>query len=250
MTAFASLLSAEAMKLRRTLALLTVILAPAIVVVFQAGLLMRNRDGWEWDADVWLSLYGSMLSIWAVFMLPLAAALMTALLYGLEHRSNGWTRLGLLPVPRAAVLGAKQAAALVLLLASHVFLFLLGVPGLALAGFFHPKVDMPTAVPLGEMAWRTALVFLASLFLVAIQCAVAQRSPGIVLPLGVGIAGTFFALFASGWKLGYLYPWLAPLRALHFDGPHAGTALLVGSVGGLAAFALALWDGVRRPPGS
>jgi len=64
--------------------------------------------------------------------------------------------------------------------------------------------------------------------------------------LGVGIGGTFVALFASGWKYGYLYPWLIPLRVLHEDSTKFWIALLVGSAGGIIILAATLYDSIRR----
>ena len=47
--------------------------------------------------------------MWAIFMQPLFAALIVALVYHLDHASQGWLRLFVLPVPRWTIPAAKLA---------------------------------------------------------------------------------------------------------------------------------------------
>ena len=73
---------------------------------------------------------------------------------------------------------------------------------------------------------------------------IALRWPTFTAPLGVGIAGTFFALFASSAKAAKFYPWLLPLNALSEDRLPAALALGIG--GGLLVAALGSLDFVGR----
>ncbi len=71
-----------------------------------------------------------------------------------------------------------------------------------------------------------------------------MRWSTLSVSLGVGISGTFVALFASSWKY---YPWLIPVRVLHGQEQNRyGMALVAGSVGGLVLLAAGLMDVTRR----
>jgi ABC-2 type transport system permease protein len=240
------LVAAELLKLRRTLALALVLVAPALVVALQVVLFLNNRRGFDYDVDLWPMFFTSLLAIWAVFMLPLATALQVALLYAQEHAHNGWQRLYTLPVPRGAIVVSKQTVSLLLHAAASVALVPLAVLGGRVLDLLHPNLEMPAEVPWGLLLERGAGVAVGALLLVAIQNWTSFRSQGATLPIGVGVAGTLVAVFASGWRRGWLYPWLIPLRLTNPDYPHWNEALLIGGLGGLLVLGLAAWDGARR----
>src|SRR6185295_4519857 len=89
------------------------------------------------------------------------------------------------------------------------------------------------AAPYAFIAKNAALVWLASWLIIAIQTWVSMRWSGFAIPLGTGIAGTFFALFAASASLGKYYPWLLPMN-IFLEG-RATTALLLGAGGGIVA---------------
>ena len=126
MSAFLSMCRVEALKLRRTLALWMVLVAPAVVVVLQLLVATRSRDGMLGaDVDLWLTFQKNVLTLWAVFMQPLFAALVATLVYHADHASQGWLRLFVLPVPRWTVPAAKLAAVFALVSAANLVLFVL-----------------------------------------------------------------------------------------------------------------------------
>jgi lantibiotic transport system permease protein len=110
MSAFLRIFRIEALKLRRTLALWMTLVAPAAVILLQLLIVTRVGDGPGADIDVWLSFQKNALTMWALFMQPLFVALVATLVYHLEHASNGWLRLFVLPVPRWTIPAAKLAA--------------------------------------------------------------------------------------------------------------------------------------------
>lgn len=82
-------LSAELLKLKRTLAFRMIIVAPLLVATLQFFVLWNQKrfpDGFK----LWEMLPRNVLSLWAVFMLPLFITLETALLNGLEHSEKQW----------------------------------------------------------------------------------------------------------------------------------------------------------------
>ena len=98
-------LHAELLKLKRTMALKMVVLAPGIVVLLllfvasQApfSTVRRNAAGGEW-----MGLAYTHLLFWTVLMLPLFITLEAALVAGLDHAENQWKSLFARPVPRWA----------------------------------------------------------------------------------------------------------------------------------------------------
>jgi hypothetical protein len=90
-------LHAELLKLKRTLAFRVVFVLPLLVALLQFFALWRVRKIGA-DFKLWETLPTNMLSIWAVFMMPLLITLETALLNGIEHGDRLWKHLLALPV--------------------------------------------------------------------------------------------------------------------------------------------------------
>ncbi len=242
-------LGSEIVKLRRTLALWMTLLAPLLVVLFQfLNFLERGRFVVRPDSDAWSLFVSGGVSIWGLFMLPLLIALETALLGAVEHNQRAWKHLFALPAPRWTVILAKQIVALLAVLTgSAVLVAGLGLAGAAL-GSIRPELGLSAAAAgpaLAHAARAAGLAFLASWLVVAIQSWVAMRWPSTALALGVGVAGTFFALFAAGSAKLRFYPWALPLYASSSreGGP---TALSLGLAGGVIAAALVTWELGRR----
>jgi hypothetical protein len=87
-------LSAETLKLKRTLAVWMVLIAPSVVVALNFVMLLDRGDRFLTDADTaWLALAQNILLFWALMMLPLFVTLETALLGGVDHNSQQWKHL-------------------------------------------------------------------------------------------------------------------------------------------------------------
>jgi len=215
MSAFLRIFRIEALKLRRTLAIWMTLVAPAAVILLQLLIMTRVGGGPGADIDIWLSFQKNALTMWALFMQPLFVALVATLVYHLEHASNGWLRLFVLPVPRWTIPAAKLAAVFGLVTLATIVLFVLDVAATWMAPALNANVELPAEIPWGELVRRTARVFVATLAVVAIQNFVSFRFASVPLSLGVGIVGTFVGLFASSWKGGPYFPWLMGLHVIH-----------------------------------
>ena len=126
------ILDAERLKLRRTLALWMAFVAPLsvvfyIVVAFLVGGEEAPPPSHE---NVWDEFSQVVSIFWALLMLPLFVTLQTALLGGLEHRNAQWKHLCALPIPRWAIVLAKQILAAGLMALSHAALVAFAVAGL------------------------------------------------------------------------------------------------------------------------
>ncbi len=79
-----------------------------------------------------------------------------------------------------------------------------------------------------------------------IQLWVALRVTNFIVPVTLGIAGTFVAVMASGAEEGIYFPWLMPLKLLVDDSGQLSPAFTYGVAGGLAVLALMMIDMSRR----
>jgi hypothetical protein len=243
MTPLIRALSAETLKLKRTLAFLMVFVAPLPVATLQFFVIWNQKHAGP-DFQLWDMISRGAMSVWAVFMLPLLITLETALINGVEHGEKQWKHLFALPIPRHAVYTAKFLAAQALTAASTLILSaLIVVIGLALTRL-RPDLPHTGPIPYGWLLKNAAFVWMASWLIIAIHTWISIRWPGFALALGSGIGGTFFALFAASARIGKYYPWLLPLNVL-LQGRLAA-ALLLGIVGGALAAVIGCMEFVRR----
>jgi lantibiotic transport system permease protein len=236
-------LHAELLKLKRTLAFRVISVLPFFVATLQFFIAWRTKK-YAPNFNIWDTLPLSSMQVWAVFMLPLLITLETALLNGIEHGDRQWKHIFALPVPRHSVYFAKVIVAQALILISTLILAaLIVVVGIA-AIYLRPELANAGPVPYGWIAKHTALVWLASWLMIAIHTWVSVRWSGFPIPLGTGIGGTFFALFAASAALGKYYPWLLPMN-IFIDGRQT-SAIILGVAGGIVAVLIGCFEFVRR----
>jgi pimeloyl-ACP methyl ester carboxylesterase len=240
-------LGAELLKLRRTLTVRMIVVAPAlaalIAVLAQSVGISTGRGD---PAPVfWEAFSRSSFTLWAVFLLPLLIAIETAFLGNLEHGEKQWKHIFALPVPRYSIYLAKLGIAQALISASTLVLCgLIALSGWALI-VWHPELASAGAPPIASIAIRAAECWLASGFILSINLWIALRWPVFTVPLGAGIAGTFFALFAASARVAAYYPWLLPLNVLSGES-RATMAVGLGIGGGIVVAALGCIDFCRR----
>lgn len=236
-------LHAELLKLKRTLAFRVIFVLPLLVALLQFFVLLKAK-AFSAEFKLWENLPTNMLGIWAVFMMPLLITLETALLNGIEHGDRQWKHICALPVPRHAIYLAKFVVAQGLTAASTLILCVLtALVGLAVMRL-RPELANAGPVPFGWLAKYAGLVWLAAWLIIAIHTWISVRWSSFAVALGVGIGGTFFALFAASAAAGEFYPWLLPMNV--FKAERFATALLLGGAGGAVAALLGCLEFVRR----
>jgi len=236
-------LHAEILKLKRTLAFRVIFVLPFLVALLQFFIAWRTKK-YPADFKLWETLPSTALQIWAVFMLPLLITLETALLNGIEHGDKQWKHIFALPVPRYTVYFAKVIVAQALVLISTFILAGLSILVGIAAMYLRTELANSGPPPFGWIAKHALLVWLASWLIIAIHTWVSIRWSGFPIPLGTGIAGTFFALFAASAAVGKFYPWLLPMNIFL---PGRGTAAVVlGVAGGIVAVLIGCFEFVRR----
>lgn len=236
-------LHSELLKLKRTLAFRVIFVLPFLVALLQFFIVWRTKKFGP-GFNLWQTLPTNSLQVWAVFMMPLLITLETALLNGIEHSDRQWKHIFALPVPRHSVYFAKLIIAQLLILTSTLILsFLTAIVGVA-ATHLRPELANAGPIPYAWFAKHTLVVWLASWLIIAIHTWVSSRWSGFPIPLGAGIGGTFFALFAASASLGKYYPWLLPFN-IFVEGRFTA-AVLLGVAGGIVISLLGCFEFVRR----
>ena len=234
-------LAAELLKLRRSLVLLVTFAAPLCVLAF-AAIALGTRTGvvkWERYLDEGLAM-------WSFFMLPMSVTAVTTLLAQLEHGSRMWNHLLALPARRATLYGTKAVVAGLLLLAMQVFVYV----GLYAVGYAVGAV-LPERAPVGDrqyddMAIGMAAMAIGAIPMVLLQLWVALRWGSFVVPLVVGILGTFFALVITASGVSVYIPWLLQIYATMWPRPDGVIGVYAGLAGGAIILAAMMWDLGRR----
>lgn len=249
MTPLVRALSAELLKLRRTLALWMCLIAPATVVVllvlqmtFSRGPAMQPTP-----EAAWLMFAHGVLGIWCFLMLPLFVTLQSALLAALEHSENQWKHLLALPLPRHVHYVAKWVALVVLLLVAFVVLCVLVPIGGWVLDLLKPDFGIGGPPPLWMLVRTSAAAFAASLLIVSLHTWIALRWRSFTVAVAIGMSATVCGfLIGQSERFGYWYPWSMPLHVMAGKGQHLELIVLVGVAGGLVVALLGLLDFGRR----
>jgi len=247
-------LHAEVLKMKRTMALKMVVLAPALIVVLvlfiasQAPHTMLHRTG---PRHEWAELTRLTLQFWAALMMPLYITLETALMASLDHSENQWKSLLARPVPRWTLYGAKLMVATAMTAAATLALLC----GILMDGAILPRIQSgvvfgfpaPWAAIFRDGAQVAGLAFLA----LAIQHWVSLRWRSFSVAVGAGIVAMVAGIFAyaagqqgGGWP--QYFPWALPMMVMGKEPRHIAAALWIGAAAGLAVTVAGCWDFCRR----
>ena len=250
MNLLARALWAEILKLKRTLTLWMVVIAPLVVVglislliYFQAG----PKKHYESD-EAWRTFISGIVGLWSLLMLPLFVTLESALLAGLEHNEKQWKYLFTLPVPRWTIYLAKL---LVCLMMVTVCTFILGI------GIMGAGIILGQLLPQFKTFWRdipwleifrgVVLTSVAAWLIVAIHTWVSLRWRSFTVSVGFGMSATIIGfLLSQSDKWGKFYPWSLPANTFTNGGENMLFALLFSIVGCIVAGGLGCWEMTRR----
>lgn len=234
-------LKAETQKLKRTLALGLVFLAPAVILLLQLALYFDHAEYYfKENVNPWTNFNQTMLVYWGFLMLPLFITLESALTGNLEHAQRNWKLLYVQPVPRWAIYTAKQIINICLIGLSMLVLVGLMLVGGQIVHAVYPQYDFTLPFPWASTLRLVALEFLSAWMIISLQVWVSLRWPSFVIACSVGITATVIAVFAFGSDYAGLYPWTIPgmIATESLAGQDLITGLAIGLGGGLlAAFA-------------
>jgi hypothetical protein len=247
MNVFLRCLSAEVLKLRRTLALAMTVVAPFVIALLTFAIYNQYSDHYIRAAKnaPWKQLGEMMLTYWSLLMLPLFITLETALLGNLEHAHKNWKLIYTLPVPRWALYMAKLVVCMGLIAISTltllIYILLLG----NLLQSINPAYGFDSVVPWEQFLRLGLLSYLASWLMIAIHLWLSVHTSSFVIATGAGIAATVVGVFMFGHEVASFYPWTIP-GTLSLDLAQQGItqwlALATGSLGSLPFILGALFD--------
>lgn len=231
-------MSAEWLKLRRTMIPFLIVLGPVGVASLQAVNFGLRYDYLtkQYASDLWGGLIGNV----AMLMVPtlfIGLAVIASMTAGMEHQMNVWKQTLALPVSKTSVFAGKFLFASLLLLGSSVLLALLTVALGASLGFELG------GVPYGKLAVAIFYPYLAVMPFIALQVWLSVTMSNQAIPLTVGIAGTVFSMFA-GSRFGDWMPYRWPYLQNAADEPLYSAA--AGVMLGAAVFAAGLYEFVRK----
>lgn len=241
-------LSAESLKLKRTLALGLAFLAPLSIGFLLVVMFAKMGPG-QGERDSWQDLVQDGHMLWSLLLLPLFVTLQMGLLANLEHGNKAWKLIYAQPLPRWAIYVAKQIVSLALIALSMLVL----VTVLFLAGrlvqLINPAFSFYRPFPWDKVALATAASFLAAWMIIAFHLWFSIRVPSFVASMAVGIVGTVAAvLVIQSDKYGPYYPWTLAGRSatMALVGKPFANSVVIGVVGGLIIAVLGCWDASRR----
>ena len=247
MTGFYHVVAAEALKLKRTLALCLSVFSPLIVVILVFGM-YAVRGQQIGGVDPLTGFAQLVLTIWTIILFPLVAALVAALIAAIEHQNETWKHLLAFPINRSNIFLAKWLTGSGLLLLSSSLLCLGVCVAAPILRLMRP--DWSTApLPIPMMVRGTLLSFCAIGLLFSIQMWISLRwrsfLPGIFVAV-IALVLMFIALPRGAALLGSLFPWSLPAMAMAPHNVYRPLAVGWGLLGGVAGAALACWDLSRR----
>ena len=243
---------AELSKLRRTPALLVVLLAPYLMALltFLVIFFHSERILPAPHVDSWTYLARTSFGTWCLVFLPIFVGLVTSLAAAVEHRSGGFRHLFALPVGRWTIYTAKQSMGALLVAASLGLL----VAGLLLAGtalkILRPGFGFEDPVPWGLLLQLVVAVAAAAAWLTALQTWIALLTDSVAGPIAVSLLATVSLLSLRAFDPDSLafHPWAYPgevaRRLSH--GEEAWTWALTGLFAGVLFAAYSGWSYCRR----
>ena len=245
--------SAELLKLRRTLALRLAIGAPFAVVLLNFTVYTQGRDQTTAGQNPLVGFAQISLTTSTILVLPLYAALAAALVAAVEHQGDHWKHLFALPVSRRWIFVAKWIAAAGLLLVSSLVLPAAVCVAAQLLRAMKPNWRS-ASTPVALVTIRSLQCFCAAGLLLSLQLWVSLRWRSFIAGPALGIVGVLILLggvarAGLGTIFVYLYPWALPPDAMaRMIEPHPDRVLVAawGVIGGAAVAALACWDLSRR----
>jgi ABC-2 type transport system permease protein len=248
-------LFAEILKLKRTIALKMVVLAPLAVVLltgFMASQAPVSTLHARATTDLWMALARINLQFWGLLMLPLYITLQTALIADVDHSGNQWKAVFARSVPRWTVYLAKLLVAVSMVAASgFILLVAILAAGAVLPHLAGSELRFRSPVPIGailvQIAEMTGLAFLS----LAIQQWVSLRWRSFSVAIGFGIVAmvTSFAMLLAAGQYGAwprYFPWSLPMLAVARQHEPVEFVLGITAMLAIAASMLGCADFCRR----
>ncbi len=211
---FARIFAVEWLKLKRTLALAMIVLAPLAIVILHGLIGYAGGSNFvRGGRPAWPQLVNNGVGMWTLLLMPLFITLETALLAGLEHHGN-WKSALTLPAPRWMIYAAKLMTAVVLLWAAHAVLACGLYAAAVILRSIQPALAL-TELPLTPLVRPIAVISVTSLLALTIQHWISLRWQSFTTPIGFGMFAMISGFVAANsMEWGRRWPWSLPLHAV------------------------------------
>lgn len=173
------------------------------------GLMAYFYSQAEWAEDSgWLDIYGNMVAMHGMYLLPLLTGLVVAMICRYEHLHGGWKQYLAQPVRRWQVYVVKfiLAAGAIAVVQMLIFAALFGAGTLA---------GMEGSIPVDPIVTSLFGGWLATFPLLALQLWVTTAWSSFAAPMALNVIFTMPAvLIVASEQFGPYYPWAQPLLAM------------------------------------
>lgn len=242
-------LKAEALKSRRTLAIILTGIAPLVIVAIVCGFYLQHSEYYTAKAGVnpWDQFISMTMVYWNLLMVPLFITLETALIAHWEHSHKNWKLIFTQPVPRWAIYAAKQITVVGWMGLCTIVLMVLTVCAGGLLHLVQPAFGLNAALPWGTFLKLGLLTYLSSFFMMAFHLWFGMRWNSFVAAMGAGIVAEIVTMFIFGQEVASSFPWSIPgaLALDMVDPAQMWISLAIGLGGGLLVSVAGAWDVLR-----
>ncbi len=242
-----TLLTTEAIKVRRSAALRLAISAPVLLFLLELLTLFgRHTVNVTNPKALWTDLLTFSWIMWLGLFTPALVTAETICLANLEHAGRHWKQLFALPIPRWRIPAAKMLFCAILLSGSFALFVITAVAAVLIFSEVR-GLNLAASGPWAETLLTTLRAFMACGLLIVVHTWISIRYPGFAVSAGVAFAAVMvgYLLLNVSYVYGWWYPWTLPLRVRPeglFDPHNTWVPAIFGAVGGLALAPLAFWD--------
>jgi len=204
-------LQAEFLKTKGSFALWFTLLSAIFIptVLFLIYLFRYKNFIPEGDENIWVKLFDSNISIISTLLLPFYIVIMVALNLNIEHKSNSWKKILLLPISRASIYLTKVIFILLqIFVALLVFMLSILLFGLVL-GFIHPELlFLEHSIDFALYTKLLIQLFISVLGIFAIQYFISLFIKNIIIPITTGTFLIIVSLIITRiWEYAVYFPY-------------------------------------------
>lgn len=207
----------ELIKVKNSAALWLIVIAAVFLPVMQLlSYLHTGGSDIRLDAgeNPWNSFSGNSFAMCSVFIIPMFVVLLVCLLLNIEHKSNTWKHLFVLPVLKKRIFISKYFLVISMLLLFYIlFIMFILFDGWLLTSWIkqanpnHLSIDWPF---IGELAIQS---FFSALPILAIHFWLSFRIKNLIINVGIGLIGIITGLVLASpgtWNEVIYYPYAFP----------------------------------------
>ena len=169
----------------------------------------------------WLDYYARLVNGLCI-VTPLFICLVVALIFNVEHKSQGWKLVFTLPVSKPAIFIHKWLLVAGIIVLYYLLFLLFSIVIAMILGAIHPEFKFLQNRPDSrEVTLAVLKSFACNMGILAIQFWLSFRIKSVVTTLGIGIAAVITGLLAKDSTHTHLFAYVDPFKMLgYFYRPH------------------------------